>query len=95
MDFNNKCRYARAFVVLLAALIALLLNIKYERELVHSLIIVIIVIIVFFIISTIAIRLIDKIRNMDVSVKDGDDDSTDEEDDVADDDKSSNTVAEK
>lgn len=76
MDFKEKCKNARAFIVLLAAFIALLLNIKYERELVRSLVIVIIVIIVFFAISTVAMRLIDKIRNMEgiskVDVSDSD-----------------------
>lgn len=55
-------------MVLLAALIALLLNIKYKREIVQSLVIVLVVIIVFFIISTVAIRLIDKIKNMENKV---------------------------
>ncbi|MGN0436355.1 MAG: hypothetical protein ACI4D8_06995 [Wujia sp.] len=65
MDFKEKCKNARAFIVLLAAFITLLLNIKYERELVKSLIMVIVVIIIFYIISTVAIKLVDKIRNMD------------------------------
>ena len=68
MDFREKCKNARAFIVLLAALIAWLLNMKYDRELLDSLIILLIVIIVFYIISTIAIKLIDKIRNMDSSI---------------------------
>lgn len=66
MDYKEKCKNARAFVVLLAALISLLLNIKYQRDTVESLLIVLIVIIVFYIIATVAIKLIDKIRNMDV-----------------------------
>lgn len=65
MDFREKCKNARAFVVLLASLITWILNMKYERELVKSLIILLIVIIVFFVISTIAIKLICKIKNME------------------------------
>lgn len=65
MSFRAKSRNARAFIVLLATLIALLLNIKYDRELLESLIILIIVIAVFYVISTIAIRLIEKICNME------------------------------
>ena len=45
MDLKVKYRYARAFVVLVAALITLILNIKYEREIVRSLIIMLVVII--------------------------------------------------
>lgn len=77
MDYYEKCKNARAFVVLLAALIALLLNIKYKRELMESLIIVLIVIVVFYIISTVAIKLIDKIRKMEsnkVAVDDSEED---------------------
>ena len=69
MDYKEKCKNARAFVVLLAALIALLLNMKYKRDLMDSLIIVLVVIIVFFIISTIAIKLITKIKDMDSTVE--------------------------
>lgn len=65
MDFREKCKNARAFIVLLAALIAQLLNIRYSRQLLDSLVIVLIVIIVFYVISTISIKLIDKIRNME------------------------------
>ena len=50
---------------MLAALITWLLNMKYERSLVRSLIILLIVIIVFYVIATIALKLIDKIRNME------------------------------
>ena len=56
MDLKNKYRYARAFVVLLAALITLILNIRYEREIIRSLVIMLVVIIVFYVISTIAIK---------------------------------------
>ena len=43
-----KLQYVRAFIVLLAAFIALMLNMKYERELVKSLLIVLFVIIIFY-----------------------------------------------
>ena len=65
MDIRDKYKNARAFIVLCAALITWLLNMKYKRGLLNSLIILLIVIIVFYIIATIALRLIDKIRNME------------------------------
>ena len=58
METKDKYKNARAFIVLLAALITWLLNMKYERSLVRSLII-------FYVIATIALKLIDKIRNME------------------------------
>lgn len=66
MDYKEKCKNARAFVVLLAALITWLLNMKYKRDMLKSLIILLIVIIVFYVLSTIALYFIDKIRNMEV-----------------------------
>lgn len=79
MDLRNKYRYARAFIVLLAALITLILNIKYKRDIVRSLIIMLIVIIIFYVIANVAIKLIDKIKNMDTKVQQLDDESEDEE----------------
>lgn len=67
MNNYEKYKNARAFVVLLAALITWLLNMKYHRELLDSLIILLIVIVVFYIISTIAIKLFDRIKNMNTS----------------------------
>ncbi|MBP3620341.1 MAG: hypothetical protein J6J16_01115 [Lachnospiraceae bacterium] len=67
MDYYDKLRNARAFIVLLAALITLVLNLKYKRELLDSLIIILIVIIIFFVISTVALKLIDKILHMEVN----------------------------
>ena len=65
MDIREKYKNARAFIVLLAAFITWLLNMKYKRDIVKSLIILLIVIIIFYIIATIAIKLIDKIRIME------------------------------
>lgn len=67
MDTRDKYKNARAFIVLVAALITWLLNMKYKRGLLNSLIVLLIVIIVFYIIATIALRLIDKIRNMETA----------------------------
>lgn len=66
MDLKQKYKNVRAFVVLLAALISWILNMKYQRALVNALVIELIVIIVFYILASIAIRLVDKIRNMEV-----------------------------
>lgn len=79
MDLKNKYRYARAFVVLVATLITLILNIKYKRETIDSLLIMLFVIIVFYVISSIAIKLIDKIRSMDTKVEQLDYENSDEE----------------
>ncbi|MDD6327103.1 MAG: hypothetical protein Q4D54_10295 [Eubacteriales bacterium] len=65
MGFKEKSKNIRAFIVLLAAMICWLLNIRYKRALLESLIILIIVIAVFYVISTIAIRLFEKISHMD------------------------------
>ncbi|GEM_PF-2836330 len=70
LEYYNKLRNARAFIVLLAALITLILNIKYKRELLNSLIIILIVIIIFYIIATIALKLVDKIVHMENSTED-------------------------
>ena len=83
MDLKNKYRYVRAFIVLLAALITLILNIKYERDTVRGLIILLIVIIVFFIISTIAIKLIDKIRTLDTKVEKVDDEEDENQEEAS------------
>lgn len=65
MEFKEKSKNIRAFIVLLAAMICWLLNIRYKRALLESLIILIIVIAVFYVISTVAIRLFEKIIHMD------------------------------
>ena len=69
MDFKEKSKNARAIIVLTASLISWLLNIKYERDIVDSLIILIIVIITFYFIASVAIKLIDKIRQMEPKEK--------------------------
>ena len=65
MSDKEKNRNIRAIIVLTAALIALLLNIKFKREIIKSLLIVLVVIIVFYIISTIALIAIDKIKKLE------------------------------
>ncbi|MCM1082553.1 MAG: hypothetical protein NC393_11150 [Clostridium sp.] len=64
MDKKEKYKYARAFVVLLAALITMIFNLKYKRDLMQSLLILLAVIVVFYVISSSAIYLIDKIAGM-------------------------------
>lgn len=88
MDFKEKCKNARAFVVLLASLITWILNMKYERELLKSLIILLIVIIVFYIISTVAIKLICKIKNMEgkpTEVETDEEENSDNQDEASED----------
>lgn len=68
MDKKEKYKNARAFIVLLAALITWILNMKCGRSLLQALIVELAVIIIFFIISTVAINIIDKIANMETKV---------------------------
>lgn len=69
LDFKKKAKNARAFIVLLAAFITEILSIKYDRELLNSLIILLVVIIVFYAIATVAIRLVERICNMEDSIQ--------------------------
>ena len=55
-----KLRYIRAFIVLLAGLIALILNMKAHRNINVSLLIVIGVIIFFYLISTLLLEILDR-----------------------------------
>lgn len=70
MEYYNRLRNARAFIVLLSALITLILNIKYKRETLDSLIIILIVIIIFYVIATIALKLVDKVIHMENNKED-------------------------
>lgn len=65
MDLREKYRSLRAIIVLLAALITWILNIRNGRTLLNFLIIEFIVIVAFYLVSSIAIALIDKIINME------------------------------
>jgi glucan phosphoethanolaminetransferase (alkaline phosphatase superfamily) len=66
LELKQKYKNLRAFVVLLAALISWILNMRYQRALVKALVIELIVIVVFYVVSSVAIRLIDRIKNMEV-----------------------------
>ncbi|MBE5923708.1 MAG: hypothetical protein E7271_04470 [Lachnospiraceae bacterium] len=55
-----KLGYLRAFIVLLAGLIALIVNIKTGREATVSLLIVLIVICVFYVIGTLICEILQK-----------------------------------
>lgn len=55
-----KYQYIRAFIVLLAGLIALVLNIKTGRSVNTSLFIVLVVILVFYVIATLVIELLQR-----------------------------------
>lgn len=65
MDDRTKYKNARAFVVLLAAFITQMLNLKYKREMLDSMLTLLFVIVIFTIISTVAIKLFDKIKKME------------------------------
>lgn len=70
-----KLRYVRAFIVLLAGLITLLINMKTGRPVTSSLFIVLIVLVVFYVIGTLAVEILQK--SMDETIQK--DDSQDEE----------------
>lgn len=55
-----KLQYLRAFIVLLAALITLIINMKMGRMVVHSLLIELIVILIFYVIGTLVVEIIQK-----------------------------------
>lgn len=68
MEKKEKYKNIRAFVVLLAALITWVINMKSGRGLMYALIVELAVIIIFYIISSIAISLFDKIANMEKKI---------------------------
>ncbi len=55
-----KLRYLRAFIVLLAGLIALIINMKTHKNINVSLFIVLIVILVFYIIATLIVEILQR-----------------------------------
>lgn len=55
-----KLQYLRAFIVLLAGLITLIVNMKTGKPVVLSLFIVLIVLLVFYVIGTLAVELLQK-----------------------------------
>lgn len=55
-----KLQYVRAFIVLVASLTALLMNMKMHKDVVTSLWIVLVVILVFYILGTIVVEILQK-----------------------------------
>lgn len=55
-----KLQYLRAFIVLLAGLITLIMNIKTGKDVTVSLVIVLIVILVFYIIATLIVEILQR-----------------------------------
>ena len=55
-----KLQYVRAFIVLLAGLITLLINMKTGRTVTSSLLILLIVLIVFYVIGTLIVEILQK-----------------------------------
>lgn len=62
-----KLQYLRAFIVLLAGLIALIVNIKTHKEVTVSLLIVLIVIIIFYFVGTLIVEIMQKALEGDSS----------------------------
>ena len=55
-----KLQYIRAFIVLVAGLITLIINMHMHKPVIQSLVILLIVILVFYFIGTLAIELLQK-----------------------------------
>ncbi len=55
-----KLRYLRAFIVLLAGLVTLLINMKTHKDVTLSLLTVLIVIIVFYVIATLIVEILQR-----------------------------------
>lgn len=62
-----KLQYLRAFIVLLAGLIALIVNIKTHKEVTVSLFIVLVVIIIFYFVGTLIVEIMQKALEGDSS----------------------------
>ena len=78
-----RLQYIRAFIVLLAGLIALIVNMCMGRQIIISLLIVLIVILIFYVIGTLVVEILQK--GMDSSENaDGDEQSVEEEEDTQD-----------
>lgn len=92
MENKNKYKYARAFIVLLAALITMILNIKYNRDLLQSLLILLAVIVIFYVVSSTAMYLINKIANMHADTIKKVEASEEDDAENADDDTEGNTT---
>ena len=59
----KKYQYLRAFIVLLAGLITLIINIKTNKDVTVSLLILLCVIIVFYIIATLIVEILQRAMN--------------------------------
>ncbi len=78
-----RLQYIRAFIVLLAGLIALIVNMCMGRQIIISLLIVLIVILIFYVIGTLVVEILQK--GMDSSENaDADEQSVEEEEDTQD-----------
>ena len=78
-----RLQYIRAFIVLLAGLIALIVNMCMGRQIIISLLIVLIVILIFYVIGTLVVEILQK--GMDSSENaDVDEQSVEEEEDTQD-----------
>ena len=72
-----KYQYIRAFIVLLAGLITLIVNMKTGKNVTISLLIVLIVLLVFYVLATLIVEILQKTMDKD------DQQEADEENDVA------------
>lgn len=71
-----KLQYVRAFIVLLAGLIALIINMCMGRPITLSLFIVLVVILIFYVIGTLVVEILEK--GMDKFKRSESDDDSDE-----------------
>lgn len=76
-----KLQDLRSFIVLLAGLIALIINMKTGREVTVSLLIVLVVILIFYFIGTLAVEILQKgIQKAALSNRYSDDDEEEDDD---------------
>ncbi len=76
-----KLQYLRAFIVLVAGLITLLINMKTGRPVTQSLLIVLIVIIIFYVIGTLVVEILQQGLENDDSTSESETSENDEQND--------------
>ena len=80
-----KYRYIRAFIVLLAGLITLIMNMKTGRNVTESLFIVLVVLLVFYVLATLVVEILERSMensNQQEDVSEEDDEEVSESNDA-------------
>ncbi len=77
-----KLQYIRAFIVLLAGLIALIINMRTGRDVTVSLLIVLVVILIFYFIGTLVVEILQKYMEQPSDVNDSEEEDEEQPDDT-------------